>query len=226
MHNPEPKLLSDSIQLADGIACLDGFFSESEADAAFAALVDEISWRQHTIQLFGREVREPRLTSWHGDPGTRYRYSNRTRVPKPWTPALETVHQAVSDRAGVRFNSVLVNRYRDGQDSMGWHSDDEPELGEAPVIASVSLGAERRFLLRERTSRRKVTEVTLRHGSLLLMYADSQQRYQHSIPKTVKPVGERINLTFRNVAVDSTGDNVAREGHSRARPGSGSVAEG
>ena len=184
---------------APGIRYLPAFLTDDEANDALGVLMAIIPWQQHRIQLFGREVEEPRLTSWHGSPEASYRYSGRTRKPLPMTPGLTAVRRRLNQILGVDFNGVLLNRYRDGSDSMGWHSDDEPELGPEPQIASISLGAERRFLLRERASHQKVAELWLQHGSLLLMSGHSQSTYQHAVPKTTKPVAERINLTFRNV---------------------------
>ena len=125
-----------------------GLFGGPEADAHLAGLLDEVEWAQQRIAMFGRVHDEPRLTAWYGDPDSRYTYSGITMDPSPWTDRLVVIRAVVEDAAGTTFNSVLLNRYRDGRDSMGWHADDEPELGRAPVIGSVSLGATRRFRLR------------------------------------------------------------------------------
>lgn len=150
----------------------------------------------------GRLVPQPRLTSWCSDPGVQYTYSGLRMDPSEWHPGLSDLRRRVEDELGQSFNSVLINAYRDGRDSMGWHSDDEAELGPAPCIASVSLGATRRFLLREKAAKskpRKSTGIDLSHGDLLVMANDSQSRWQHSLARTRKPVGLRLNLTFREI---------------------------
>jgi alkylated DNA repair dioxygenase AlkB len=175
-----------------------GFWPLAEADDLLAALDALPDWRQHHVRLFGREVPSPRLSAWYGDDGTAYRYSGVRHVPLPWPPLLERVRQQLQHATGHAFNAVLANRYHDGGDAMGWHSDNEPELGARPVIASASFGATRRFLLRHRASgRREALELT--HGSLLLMAGDSQRCWQHAVPRTRRPCGLRINLTYRYV---------------------------
>lgn len=168
-----------------------------EADALFAGLLTGLPWEVHRIRLFGREVDSPRLSCWMGDPDARYRYSGALFEPHPWHPALKHLAGRLRDALDVPFNSVLVNRYRNGRDAMGWHSDDEPELGNAPVIASISLGATRRFLLKHRQRPDSRLALDLPQGSLLVMAGDTQRNYRHSLPRTTRPVGERINLTFR-----------------------------
>ncbi|WP_394001606.1 alpha-ketoglutarate-dependent dioxygenase AlkB family protein [Luteimonas sp. WGS1318] len=175
----------------------------SEANSLFEAVHVGVPWTRHRLRIFGREVEAPRLSCWIGDPGAMYRYSGTRFVPEPWPEALVPVRDAVSEAAGVAFNSVLANLYRDGQDAMGWHSDDERELGPEPVIASLSLGATRRFVFKARTPdadgqfARHVLE--LAHGSLLVMRGDTQARFRHALPRTARPVGPRINLTFRQI---------------------------
>lgn len=168
----------------------------ARADAAFRRLIDELPWTEHELEMFGRTVLEPRLSAWIGDEGTAYRYSGRLREPRPWTPALIELRALCESLADARFNSVLANLYRTGSDSMGWHADDEPELGPHPVIASLSLGATRRFRLRHRLTRETVS-IDLPAGSLLVMRGPCQEHWQHSLPKTAREVGPRINLTFR-----------------------------
>lgn len=161
-----------------------------------------IAWRQDAIRLYGREVLQPRLTAWHGNPAATYRYSGLHLTPQPWTPALQQLRVQVEEATGAAFNSVLLNLYRYGQDSMGWHADDEPELGPTPVIASVSLGATRRFRLRPRnvheTPHAPLT-IELSSGSLLVMRGPTQQHWLHAVPKTARPTEARLNLTFRLV---------------------------
>ena len=151
--------------------------------------------------MFGRVVQAPRLTACYGEPGTSYRYSGIRRVAEPWSGALEKLAHRCRDQLAHPFNFVLANLYRDGADSVGWHADDERDLGRRPVIATLSLGAARRFVLRSATAGAR-TERVLEHGSLLLMHSDSQREYRHSVPRTAKRVGERISLTFRRVAAD------------------------
>jgi len=186
------------VALADaGLQFDASFLSSAEAIELQAALSDEIGWERHRIRLFGREIDVPRLSSWIGDADANYRYSGSDFVPRPWTPTLQMLRTRIEQACGARFNSVLANRYRDGRDSMGWHSDDEPELGPNPVIASLSLGAERRFLLRHRRDPSLRWEAALPSGSLLVMRGPTQTNYRHQLPRSARPVGERINLTFR-----------------------------
>lgn len=167
-------------------------------DDIFQRLHTQIDWRQEFITLYGKRHPQPRLTAWYGDAGATYRYSGLTLKPCPWVPVLQTAKSLVESAARHRFNSVLLNLYRTGQDSMGWHSDNEPELGRHPVIASLSFGATRRFIMRhcDRKDLPKV-ELCLSHGSLVIMQGKTQHCWQHQVPKTAKPVGPRINLTFR-----------------------------
>ena len=183
----------------DGSAVLHvDFLRQDEADRAFHDLLAEVPWRQHSITLFGKEVAEPRLSAWIADPGVSYLYSGRRREPLAWTSTLVEIRERASATAGSGFNSVLANLYRDGNDAMGWHADDEPELGPRPVIASVSLGAERRFDLRHNVSGETVSAL-LPHGSLLVMSGDSQHAWKHRIARTARVGSSRINLTFRSV---------------------------
>lgn len=168
----------------------------------FRVLRGGLEWRERDIVLFGRRIAQPRLTDWYADPGVRYRYSGITLEPKPWPDTLERMRRRLFETLGHRFNSVLCNAYRDGRDSMGWHADNERELGEAPLIASVSLGSPRTFRVRCKGGGPSVGRV-LPSGSLLVMSGRSQADFQHALPKTRKPVGLRINLTFRAVAKPS-----------------------
>jgi alkylated DNA repair dioxygenase AlkB len=171
----------------------------AEASELLDQLLTEIDWQQEEVLIFGQRRLVPRLVAWHGDPGANYTYSGTPHRPRPWTPALELVRERVLSLTGCAFNSVLLNLYRDGRDGMGWHSDDEPELGRDPVIASVSLGATRRFCLRHRRKKDQRLDVGLGHGSLLLMAGATQHHWVHAVPKTSVPVGQRVNLTFRQV---------------------------
>ena len=181
------------------------FLPPVEAVALLAQLTADVTWEQRAIRIFGQEIPQPRLTAWYGDAEARYTYSGLAWEPRPWLPALHALRQRLEAATGHRFNSVLLNLYRDGRDSMGWHADDEPELGPAPAIASLSLGATRRFRLRpSRTQARAGLApapfgIDLPGGSLLLMRGPTQQHWQHALPKTARPVAPRLNLTFRLV---------------------------
>jgi alkylated DNA repair dioxygenase AlkB len=179
-----------------------GFLTPVAAELLLAELTSSIAWRQEPIKIFGREVLQPRLTAWYGDTGTQYSYSGLTWQPQPWTPLLQTLRTQVQAATNTSFNSVLLNLYRAGQDSMGWHADNEPELGPEPVIASLSLGARRRFRLKPRdpgVTRHAPVSLELASGSLLLMRGLTQQHWLHAVPKTALPVGPRLNLTFRQI---------------------------
>lgn len=175
------------------------WLAREEADTLFAELQATIPWEVHRIRIYGREVNSPRLSCWIGDSDATYVYSRTRFVPHPWLPALANLRSRLEQACDVRFNSVLGNLYRNGEDSMGWHSDHEPELGEHPVIASLSVGAERRFRLKPTYggTREDMRIITLGHGSLLRMAGDTQRLYVHDLPKTSAAVGPRINLTFR-----------------------------
>jgi alkylated DNA repair dioxygenase AlkB len=174
-------------------------YPPAQADALFAALSSEIPWQRHRLRLFGREVDAPRLSCWIGDADASYVYSRVRFDPVPWTPTVAQLRDDLAARVGVRFNSVLANLYRDGRDSVGWHSDDEPELGPTPVIASLSFGATRTFRLRSRLTREAAMSLDLSHGSLLVMAGDTQRLYQHALPKRAGVALPRINLTFRRI---------------------------
>lgn len=170
------------------------FFAESDADSLFAHLHESVPWKQEGNP--GRKF--PRLTAWYADEGTSYSYSGVTHQAVPWTAELLAVKAAAEAAANTTWNSLLLNLYREGRDSIGFHADDEPELGTNPIIGSISLGAERRFILKHPASGEKL-EFQLPHGSLLVMGGTSQNHWRHGVPKTKKPVGPRINLTFRRV---------------------------
>jgi alkylated DNA repair dioxygenase AlkB len=203
LFEPAPKL-ADCIPLEmfEGAARLwPSAFPPEEAARLFDELRRTIDWQQESILMFGRRVLVPRLVAWHGDPGTTYTYSGTLHHPGPWTAPLARIRDRVAELCSARFNAVLLNLYRDGRDGMGWHADDEAELGRDPVIASVSLGSTRRFCLRHRRRRDLKIDVSLAHGSLLCMSGPTQHHWVHALPKTRAAVGERINLTFRLVAL-------------------------
>lgn len=178
------------------------WLAPAAAAALLAYLQATVAWEVHRIRLFGREVDSPRLSCWIGDADTSYRYSGTRFAPHPWPSALLPLRERLVAHTGVAFNSVLANRYRDGRDAMGWHSDDEKELGAQPLIASLSLGATRRFVLRHRHEPALRQALDLTAGGLLLMGGNTQRLYRHALPRTARPVGERINLTFRRIAAD------------------------
>ncbi len=173
------------------------FFSIKESNRLFSDLYSSVKWRQDTIQFFGKKMPLPRLTAWYGDEGKSYTYSGIEQHPEAWNPVLKSIKSKIEEISEVTFNSVLINLYRDGKDSVSWHSDDEPELGENPIIASVSFGASRRFSLKHKISKDHKIDIDLPNGSLLLMKGQMQHFWQHQIAKTSKSVAPRINLTFR-----------------------------
>ena len=169
------------------------------ADAAFVALRERVAWRQDYLRMFGDLIAVPRLESWVADEGLDYTYSGIHHDPDPWSEELLTLRDLVSEHAGASFNSVLCNLYRDGNDGVDWHADDESEFGPMPVIGSLSLGATRRFDMRRVDDHAEKIELDLHHGDLVIMRGTTQALWKHRVPKTKKPVGERINLTFRTV---------------------------
>ena len=177
------------------------FFTAEQSTIYLQELISTVAWRQENIKIFGKQILLPRLTAWYGDPGKSYRYSGIQNNPEPWTATLLKIKRAIEVPANVVFNSVLLNYYRHNQDSMGWHADDEPELGTNPVIASVSLGQARRFDFRHRINKSlpKIS-VLLGSGSLLLMQGTTQHFWQHQVPKVRAQTGVRLNLTFRVIA--------------------------
>src|SRR5688500_4021091 len=170
-----------------------------QAQVLFDELLATIPWEIHRIRLFGREVDSPRLSCWIGDPDAAYTYSGTRFEPHPWPAALRPVRTRVGAACGVDFNSVLANLYRDGSDATRWHRDDARELGDRPVIASLSLGATRRFVLKHVADPTRRCALDLAHGSLLLMRGETQRHYRHALPRTAKAVGPRVNLTFRRI---------------------------
>ncbi len=175
------------------------WLAATEADALLTELQATIPWEVHWIRLFGRELASPRLSCWIGDADATYTYSGTRFVPRPWPSVLLPLRVRLSAELGVDFNSVLANLYRDGRDGMGWHSDAEPELGARPVIASLSLGAVRRFVLKSRHDPAATLALALAHGSLLVMAGETQRHYRHALPKTARVLGPRLNLTFRRI---------------------------
>ncbi len=173
------------------------FFSKAESDKLFQHLQNKIEWKQEPIKIFGKDVMQPRLTAWYGDEGNAYKYSGITMEPLKWEESLLFIKQKIEPIAHVNFNSALLNQYRDGKDSMGWHGDNEKELGTNPVIGSVSFGAARKFQLCCYHDKSRVKSIGLSHGSFLLMQGQTQHYWEHQIPKTSMEIPARINITFR-----------------------------
>jgi alkylated DNA repair dioxygenase AlkB len=188
-----------ALELPDADVSLTRFCEPAEALAWFSRIHDEVAWERHHLRMFGRDIASPRLSCWVGDAAAVYRYSGTRFVPHAWTPALAELRAKLGGFGGGQCNSVLCNLYRDGRDSMGWHSDDEPELGAEPVILSLSFGGTRRFRLRHRKRPELRLDLDLPSGSLLRMAGTTQRFYRHDLPKTARPVAPRINLTFRRI---------------------------
>lgn len=172
------------------------FFNKVESDILFQLLREKIFWKQESINIYGKRIEFPRLTAWYGNDDKPYSFSGITLEPIPWIDEILEIKKRIEPRANLTFNSVLLNLYRDGKDSISWHTDAEPELGKNPVIASVNFGASRTFQLRHNITKKKI-EIELTHGSLLIMQGELQHYWHHQVPKTKKAIGERINLTFR-----------------------------
>ena len=180
----------------------EGFFSSVEANDLLINCIAGLPWESMKIKMFGKEVVIPRLQCWVGDEGCEYSYSGKKLNRQPWTPELLMIKKKISQHANLNFNSVLVNFYRDGQDSMGWHADDEPELGKNPTIAALSFGGERDLVFRNILSKETLSIPQL-HGALIIIDGQTQQYWQHAIKKTKKVISPRINLTFRNIMFEN-----------------------
>ncbi|MFN6560779.1 MAG: alpha-ketoglutarate-dependent dioxygenase AlkB family protein [Nostoc sp. ChiSLP01] len=194
IENIDKEVLS--MQDAD-VTFYRNFFNQQDSDDIFQTLLNQIKWRQDKMKIYGKEVNLPRKTAWYGDRNMSYKFSGIHLDPEPWIPTLLQVKEKVDEIAKVNFNSVLLNLYRDGNDGISWHTDAEPELGQNPVIASVSFGGTRRFMFRHKHNQDLKAEIELVDGSFLLMAGVTQHFWQHQIPKTSKQVQPRINLTFR-----------------------------
>lgn len=174
------------------------FLSEEKATILMGTLQTTIAWQQDNITVFGKTYPQPRLTALYGNNGQPYSYSNITMYPHPFTKELEEVKTNIESLISPTvFSSCLLNLYRDGKDSNGWHADDEASLGKNPVIASLSLGEERFFHFKHKKDKTLKHKMLLTHGSLLVMKGSTQHNWLHQIPKTSRMIGERINLTFR-----------------------------
>lgn len=178
---------------------LEGVYSPAECILLQEKLLATVPWKQEPIIMFGKKIMQPRLTAWFAHPGKTYRYSGITMIPAPWNELLTGIRQRVTDRTGMVFNSVLLNLYRNGDDSMGWHRDNEKELGPNPAIASLSFGATREFRMRLYQDKQLEQKISLCAGSLLLMSGQSQQYWEHALPKRAGLTEPRLNLTFRYI---------------------------
>jgi alkylated DNA repair dioxygenase AlkB len=174
------------------------FFTSAESNALLESFISKLPWESMTIKMFGRDTKIPRLQCWIGDEGCEYRYSGKQLNRQIWNQDLTMIRKKIFKELKIDFNSVLANYYRDGKDSMGWHSDDEKELGPNPTIASISFGSERDLVFRNKISKKTLT-IPQTNGCLILIDGETQKNWQHSIKKTQKIIGPRINLTFRNI---------------------------
>lgn len=195
--SPDIRVVELDMDKAD-VRYLPNFLSTEESEYFFDILQRTLAWRQDHIKMFGKSVKIPRLQAWYGDQEASYTYSGLTMQPLPWTAELANLKRKCEAYCQVRFNSVLANYYRDGQDSMGAHSDNEPELGQRPVIASLSFGQVRELIFKHQQHGKKLT-LPLAAGSLLIMGGDTQDNWLHHINKRSSPLGPRINLTFRMI---------------------------
>ena len=194
-----PEFVSFPVENGEALL-MENFLSPSDANLLLQKLKTSIDWRQESIKMYGKVYPVPRETECYGDKGNNYAYSDINCNPSPWTPELlELKNQIEAILPGEKFNSVLLNRYRNGNDKVSWHSDDEKELGINPTIASLSLGATRRFDLRHKTDKSKIFKLNLSSGSLLIMKGELQHFWEHQIPQQKLILEERINLTFRKI---------------------------
>jgi alkylated DNA repair dioxygenase AlkB len=203
MQNSLSMFDRQTINLDGGeLLLIENWLQPFQANDYFVQLQHSLKWQSYEISLFGKKHRSPRLTAFHGDNYLRYRYSNLTLTAEPWVSPLIEIKQRLfaefSEPFQVNFNSVLCNYYRDQNDAMGWHADNEPVLGKQPVIASVNFGATRDFNLKHNQTKQRFS-VPLPSGSLLLMAGDTQNNWQHAVPCTKQLLGPRINLTFRQI---------------------------
>lgn len=196
MFSPTPDY-NKTIKINNGeYIYIPDFYDRTMANYYLQQLTNTIEWKQESMNMYGKTIPFPRLTSWYGDTDKPYSFSGITLQPHPWTKELIEIKDKIDHKAQVNFNSVLLNRYRDGNDSISWHTDAEKELGENPVIASVNFGAERKFQLKHINTNEKI-ELILKHGSVLIMKGELQHYWKHQVPKTKMKIDERINLTFR-----------------------------
>lgn len=174
---------------------------EHQADDYFEKLIGLILWQRDEVTIYGKKYLTARKTAWYGEPGLDYTYSGHKRTPLPWTPDLLTLKSLVESLSGETYNSCLLNLYHDGSEGMSWHTDDEKMLKKNGAIASLSLGAERKFSFKHKQTKETVS-LLLEHGSLLVMKGSTQQHWRHALPKSLKIKSPRVNLTFRTIVTD------------------------
>jgi alkylated DNA repair dioxygenase AlkB len=194
----ESQVIDFNLTEGVSLVLVRAFYEQTESDPLFTTLLSDLDWQEEEIFIFNKWVKVPRLMCWYGDPDAYYEYSGVVHQPMPWTSDLQSIREKVGQHCQCAFNSVLANLYRDGKDSMGCHADDEPELGDNPTIASLSLGESRLFKMHHKKSKQTLN-IDLQHGDLLVMGGTCQQYWVHSIPKTQSPKTPRINLTFRKI---------------------------
>ena len=182
------------------VTYIPNFFSKIDSDSYFDILLHEIDWKQDNITVFSKTYLQPRLTAFFANNNTPYKYSNIIMQPSSFNQSLLKIKKHIEKHENIKFTSCLANLYRHGQDSNGWHADNEKELGDTPIIVSVSFGANRIFQLKHKHKKHLKTKIVLQHGSLLVMKGKTQENWLHQIPKTKKNIRERINLTFRIIA--------------------------
>ncbi len=195
---PETSKKVEAIPIQDGkLFFYSQLFSSEESYVLLRVLQEEVNWKQEKIKMFGKEIPVPRLTAWYGDKGMNYTYSGISVEPNPWTETLLEIKNRVEEVSEVKFNSVLLNLYKNEQHSVSWHSDDEPELGKDPTIGSFNLGATRKFRLKHKKDKALKESIDLTNGSYLLMAGSLQHNWLHQVPKSSRKISPRINLTFR-----------------------------
>lgn len=189
------------IKIPDGkLTFHEGFFDLKESQVLQSRLIETIEWSQDEVIVYGKKHKIPRLNAWYGEEGKAMTYSGLTLEPKPWTEELIQIKQRIEKTTGYTFNSCLLNYYRDGKDGMGWHQDNEKELGKNPVIASITFGETRPFQLKHISNKElKKIDIPLTSGSLLIMAGETQHYWKHQIPKTKRTLNPRLNLTFRKI---------------------------
>ena len=200
------------------VSILRGLETHAPYGHIFEQLLRESKWQQREMNMYGSKVKQPRLTAWYGDPSRRYLYSGIKNIPLPWTDLLLELRRRIEDATFSGFNSVLLNLYRDQNDSMGFHSDDEKELGPEPTIASLSFGEVRTFIFKHKfKSELPPVHLPLREGSVLLMQGSTQRHWKHAINRETRPCGPRINLTFRHVFTAAELDDLKRQEFAEVR---------